>query len=104
MSPKRVSLIREAIQDLRTGRAFYESSETGVGQYYQSSLFCDIESLRLFGGCHPIRFGYHRMLSKRFPYAIYYSAENDFIRVIAVLDMRRNPKTLMQILSDRPKS
>ena len=36
------------------------------------SLFSDIDSLTLYGGVHPKIFGYYRMLSKRFPYAIYY--------------------------------
>jgi len=34
---------------------------------------------------------YHRLLSKRFPFAVYYRVENDTVLVYAVLDCRRNP-------------
>ena len=39
-------------------------------------------------------FGYHRMLSKRFPFAIYYDLHKDEIRVWRVLDCRRDPRWL----------
>jgi hypothetical protein len=38
---------------------------------------------------------------KRFPFAVYYEKEEELVEVIAVLDMRRNPKTLRSILADR---
>ena len=40
---------------------------------------------------HAVVFGYRRCLSKRFPFAIYYSVDGELIRVHAVLDCRRNP-------------
>jgi hypothetical protein len=36
-------------------------------------------------------FGYHRLLSKRFPFAVYYRIANDLDLVVAILDCRRNP-------------
>ena len=36
--------------------------------------------------------GYHRMLSKRFPCAIYYDLHKDEIRIWRVLDRRRDPR------------
>ena len=51
----------------------------------------DLDSLILFAGVHPIYFGFHRMLSKRFPFGIYYEVENDVASVYAILDLRRNP-------------
>ncbi len=38
--------------------------------------------------------GYHRMLSKRFPFAIYYDLHKDEIRIWRVLDCRREPRWL----------
>ncbi len=39
-----------------------------------------------------IHFGrYHRLLSKRFPFAIYYRLEENEVRVYAVVDCRKNP-------------
>ncbi len=53
--------------------------EKGVGNYFLESIFSDVESLRLFAGIHKIHFDkFHRLLSKRFPFAIYYRvAENE---------------------------
>jgi len=51
----------------------------------------DLNSLVLFAGVHPIYFGFHRMLSKRFPFGIYYEVEDDVVYVYAILDLRRDP-------------
>jgi hypothetical protein len=51
----------------------------------------DLDSLILFGGVHPIYFGFHRMLSKRFPFGIYYEVEDEVVYVYAILDLRRDP-------------
>lgn len=78
--------------DLIEGHHFYESREPGLGSYFLDSLFSDIDSLRVFGGIH--RKAYkelHRALSKRFPFAIYYTLEAETVRVRAVVDCRRNP-------------
>jgi len=40
---------------------------------------------------HRIVLGHHRLLSKRFPFAVYYRATGDEVTVFAVLDCRRNP-------------
>ncbi len=47
-----------------------------MGNYFFDTLFSDIDSLALFGGIHRKIYGYHRLLSCRFPYAIYYKVEN----------------------------
>jgi hypothetical protein len=36
-------------------------------------------------------FGYHRLLAKRFPFAVYYRVIDNAVIVFAVLDCRRNP-------------
>jgi hypothetical protein len=69
----KIRILSSAIQDLREGYEFYEKQAEGIGAYFMDSLFSDIDSLILNAGVHPIYFGgYHRMLSKRFPFAIYY--------------------------------
>jgi plasmid stabilization system protein ParE len=88
----KVTILESAKQDLREGFDFYESQATGIGSYFLESLFSDIESLRLFAGVHGVHFGrYHRLLSRRFPFAVYYRIEEDQVRVYAVLDCRRDP-------------
>ncbi len=93
----KIRLLSPALDDLYEGRLFYEKQGEGLGEYF--SLFSDIDSLTLYGGIHPKFFGYHRMLSKRFPYAIYYKLEEKSVVVVwRVLDLRGDPKKIRQSL------
>lgn len=88
----KIKILDGAEQDLIDGFRFYEAQNFGLGQYFLDSLFSDIDSLQLFAGIHPWYFGYQRLLSKRFPFAIYYRVDNDIVRIRAVLDCRQDPK------------
>ncbi len=81
-----------ALSDLKAAQSFYEKQASGLGAYFFDVLITDIESLHLYAGIHAKEFGYFKMLSKRFPYSIYYDiVEDTTARVIAVLDQRNNP-------------
>ena len=89
----KVKILTSASQDLIDGFHFYERQSEGLGIYFLDSLFSDIESLKLYAGIHPIFFGkYYRLLSRRFPFAVYYQVEGEVISVFAVLDTRSDPK------------
>ena len=94
----RVQVLEEATADLADGFLFYELQAEGLGDYFLDSLWSDIQSLRLYGGIHAIHNGYHRLLSKRFPWAVYYRIEDGIARVRAVLDCRQNPKLISERL------
>lgn len=101
----RISIQPSALRDLREGFDFYEQTEAGLGDYFLDSLSSDIESLRLYAGVHSIHFGrFHRLLSKRFPYAVYYQVENDEILIRAILDLRRDPRWIVRKLKGLPLS
>ncbi|MDE3065982.1 MAG: type II toxin-antitoxin system RelE/ParE family toxin [Verrucomicrobiota bacterium] len=88
-----------ALGDLADGFDFYERIEPGLGGYFLNSSYSDIDSLQLYAGIHIIHFGkYHRLLSKRFPYGIYYRVEENTVLVRAVLDLRRDPKWIRRRL------
>ncbi len=70
-----------------------------MGEYFATALAADIDSLILFAGIHPIEFGFHRALSKRFPFGVYYLIEEEVIRVYAVLDLRRDPAWIRRRLT-----
>jgi len=95
----RIELLDSAEKDLLDGFQFYERQSKGLGNYFLESIFSDIDSLNLYAGIHAIHFGYHRMLSKRFPFAIYYKSDKEIIRVYAILDCRRNPAWIRNRLS-----
>ena len=94
----RIDVLQEAEKDLIDSFAFYERQSTGLGDYFLDSIFSDIESLHLYAGIHSLHFGYHRLLAKRFPFAIYYRVESEAIRVYAILDCRRNPAWIRERL------
>jgi len=84
--------------DLADGFQFYENQGEGLGAYFLESLFSDIDSLKLYAGIHSKAFGCHRLLSKRFPYFVYYTMEPDTAWVKAVLDCRSDPEGIEQRL------
>jgi hypothetical protein len=86
-----VVVLEEAADDIESGRRFYDSREPGVGDYFAESILSDLSSLALYAGIHSVHFGFHRMLSRRFPFAIYYQTEGETAYVYAILDMRRDP-------------
>ena len=95
----RIELLDSAEKDLLDGFKFYVHQSKKLGDYFLDSLFSDIESLNIYAGIHALHFGYHRLLSKRFPFAIYYRVLKDIIRVYAILDCRRNPAWIRNRLS-----
>jgi plasmid stabilization system protein ParE len=95
----KIKLLSSAMEDLYEGRLFYDRQGEELGEYFFNSLFSDIDSLTLYGGIHPKHFGYHRLLSKRFPYAIYYRVEEESTVVVRrVLDLRRDPRKIRRSL------
>ena len=94
-----IRISRSAEDDLLNGFVFYERQQAGVGSYFQDSLYADVDSLTLYGGMHPKPHGRsHRMLAKRFPFAIYYDLQGESVTVVAVLDCRRNPASIIKRL------
>ncbi len=67
----KIDILDGAEKDLVEGFEFYECQSEGLGDYFLDSIFSDIESLQLYAGIHAIHLGYHRLLAKRFPFAIY---------------------------------
>ncbi len=87
-----IKILPIANDDLLNGYHFYEQQEKGIGSYFLDSLFSDIDSLLIYHGIHPIFFNkYYRLLSKRFPFAVYYTIESQDIIIYAVLDCRKKP-------------
>ena len=97
----RVELRAEAREDLIAGALFYEQQRDGLGFYFTTCLFGDLERLEIEGGIHELVFGLHRKLSKRFPFAIYYLITRPIVDVVAILDCRRDPQLIEERLRGR---
>jgi len=96
----KIRILSSAVDDLLDGQTFYERQGEGLGDYFLNSLYSDIDSLTLFGGIHAKYCGHHRLLSKRFPYAVYYSVRQNVAVVHRVLDLRQDPGRIRKALSD----
>jgi plasmid stabilization system protein ParE len=94
----KVQILPSATEDLKNGRDFYDKQGEGLGQYFLDSVFGDIDSLTLYGGIRSVHWGYHRMLSHRFPYAIYYRVTGSIVVVWRVLDCRQQPTKTQRAL------
>ena len=67
-----------SVEDLIERFHFYVEQQAGLGSYFPTNLYADIESLRVYGGTHRQAYrNYHRLLSNRFPFAVFYTIEND---------------------------
>ncbi len=91
-------LLSLAETDLLDGFWFYERQSPGVGAYFFDSLSADIESLRLHAGIHRQLAGFFRLLSRRFPYAVYYRIAGNEVQIWRVLDCRRDPHWIQRQL------
>ena len=87
----KIKILPSALDDLNRGRRFYARQGKSVGDYFLDSLFSDIDSLELYVGVHLKVFDFHRLLSKRFPYAVYYKVDGDTCIIFRVLDCRQEP-------------
>ncbi len=87
----KIKILNEAVQDIENGMFFYESQKENLGNFFLDTIFSDIESLHIYAGVHTKISSFYRLLSKRFPFAIYYKIENNLILIYAVLDCRQNP-------------
>jgi hypothetical protein len=99
----KLKILDQAEADLIEGFHFYETQQIGIGKYFLANLYADIESLRLFGGIHlkPYK-NYHRLLSKRFPFAVFYTVDDETVFIHAIVDCRRDPAWLRQRLDRMP--
>lgn len=88
----KLRVLPSAVGDLGAGRSFYSQHGEELGEYFLDSLFADIDSLAVYAGVHKQLWGYHRMLARRFPFAIYYKIDGDVCTVWRVLDCRQSPR------------
>ncbi len=100
----KIRILPNAEIDLEVGADFYESQTSGLGDYFLASLISDIESLKLYAGIHEKYMGFHRSISKRFPFAVYYLIDFGTINIYAVLDCRQDPKNIKDRLRDENES
>jgi hypothetical protein len=95
----RILISDDAVEDLEEGFWFYESQEPGLGEYFSACLRADIEGLKITAGIHRRGYrDYHRLLSRVFPFAVFYTLDGNEVAVWALVDCRRNPERIRERL------
>ena len=98
-----IRLLDSAKDDLRNGWLFYERQIPGLGDRFLAAIEADVRALSIYGGIHLKVAGFHRMLVREFPSALYYLREKSTIDIYAILDCRRDPSWIRDRLdSARP--
>lgn len=82
-----------AKEDLRAGARFYEGQARGLGMQFLHALRSELALLEANGTIYPkVNDGYHRLVTRRFPFAIFYRIVDDTVEVSAIIDCRRDPE------------
>ncbi len=101
MKFREVLILTEAEHDITSARDFYARQEAWLADYCVESLLAELASLHLYAGIHRKVHGFHRLICRRFPYAVYYQISEGSVFVAAILDMRQKPTWINQSLESR---
>ena len=98
-----IKITEYAKNDLQIAYEFYETQKENLGNYFIEIILSEIKMLEFYGCLHQKTFEYHRMLSKKFPFGIYYDCnkKDKIIYIIAILDLRKNPTSIEKYLKKR---
>lgn len=78
--------------DVESVFEWYETEELGLGFEFLAQLRVSYERILQHPfGFQDLRSGIRRALTRRFPYAIYFTVENDTVLILAVLHCARDP-------------
>ena len=87
-----VRIRREAELDLTEAFQWYEERREGLGADFLLCVQAALEVISRQPAIHPIvHRQVRRALIRRFPYGVFYLADNDRVTVIAVMHAMRNP-------------
>ncbi|MEZ4265989.1 MAG: type II toxin-antitoxin system RelE/ParE family toxin [Myxococcota bacterium] len=89
----RVRLARLAQQDIAAATEWYELQRRGLG----ARLLASVDRALRDAGDNPLRFAMihgtvRRAMIEGFPYAAYFVVLEDYVRVVAVVHIRRDPE------------
>jgi plasmid stabilization system protein ParE len=82
-----------AIADVTLARDWYERECAGLGEEFVDSVEATVRRIGLFAGAGSIVLpGLRRQLMARFPYVLYYRADDSGVLVVACLHVARGPE------------
>ena len=86
-----------AANDLRSAYRWYEEQQPGLGEELLEEVQAVIDRMLLLPRAYPtVHRDTRRALVRRFPYGIFFRANDDAVIVVAVYHLRRNPRSWQQ--------
>lgn len=83
----------EAEVELDETVAYYESSQEGLGIDFSHEVYYTIQNILDYPLAWPIiHADVRRCLTNRFPYGILYGIHKDFIYILAIMNLHRDPE------------
>ena len=87
----------EAEADIGDAYAWYETQRPGLGQRFLDELSRCLDQIQSAPKrYHPVRAEARRALVRRFPYGVFFVADERQVSVLAVLHMARDPALWQQ--------
>ena len=87
----RVIIRPNAEADARAARLWYESQRTGLGEELLEEIRRAVRVLEEHPERRPIYYrGFRRLLTRRFPYKLFYRIEGDRVIVFRILHAKRD--------------
>jgi plasmid stabilization system protein ParE len=88
-----------AIADVMLARDWYEGECAGLGEDFVDSVEASARRIGLFpSAVSPVLPGLRRQFLERFPYVLYYRADESGVLVVACLHVARGPEYRMERL------
>jgi plasmid stabilization system protein ParE len=88
----KVSIEPQAVQEIETAFAWYESRNAGLGSTFLKTVAAATERLQRSANQFKLeRAKYRRIHLTKFPYALHYTIEGTQVLVLACLHARQNP-------------
>lgn len=94
---RRITFRRAAKAELLEAGSWYESKRSGLG----AEFMAEIQRCLSLVAANPLQFALHRrdircIVTKRFPYSIYFRAEPGRVVILAIFHTKRDPAALME--------
>jgi plasmid stabilization system protein ParE len=88
--------------DVLNGRTWYESKAPGLGEEFLRVFYASAEELARDPQVYPKVHGdFRRRLLRRFPYAIYFRIQGEYVVVFGLFHCARDPRRLRRDLGKR---
>jgi plasmid stabilization system protein ParE len=93
----RLVIRSRAETDLREAQTWYENQRAGLGAEFLAEIDATIRILVRDPQRHPVYYrGFRRVLTRRFPYKVFYRLEDDRVIIFRVLHVRRDHPRLLR--------